>query len=41
VGVTSGDLAWGPDSHSLALRLQIGGSESIVLITFDPKTLAQ
>jgi Tol biopolymer transport system component len=40
VGVTAGDIAWGPDSRSFALRLQIGRDESMVLVEFDPQSLA-
>ena len=41
VGVTADDIAWGPDSKSLALRILIGHNESIVRVDFDPQTLAQ
>jgi Tol biopolymer transport system component len=41
VGVTCGNLAWGPDSRSFALQVQIGRNQSIDLVEFDPSSLEQ
>jgi len=40
VGVTCGDISWGPDSRSFALRIQIGHDQSIIRVEFDSKSLA-
>ena len=41
VGVTCGELTWGPSSRSFAMHIQVGHDQSIVLVEFDPASLAK